>query len=84
MRVVRLTTVFCLPLITSQGYAQSGDKKAPNIICILVDDLGYGDLSCQGYTTEKNPYDKPDTLCNELSKELMNHIRRSGTVKWQH
>lgn len=52
MRLVRLTTVFCLPLIAGQGYAQSGDKKAPNIICILVDDLGYGDLSCQGYAND--------------------------------
>lgn len=52
MRLLRLAPLFCFPLLTSQGYAQSGVKKAPNIICILVDDLGYGDLSCQGYAND--------------------------------
>ncbi|MBJ6368730.1 sulfatase family protein [Snuella sedimenti] len=29
--------------------------KAPNILCILVDDLGYGDLSIQGATDMQTP-----------------------------
>jgi arylsulfatase A-like enzyme len=31
-------------------------EKPPNIICIFVDDLGFGDLSCQGATDMETPY----------------------------
>lgn len=44
------------------GVAQAQQK--PNIICILVDDLGYGDLSCQGYARDiRMPH--IDKLLNE-------------------
>ncbi len=37
--------------------SQSAQPAQPaNIICILVDDLGYGDLSCQGGTDIRTPY----------------------------
>jgi len=35
--------------------AQTNNQQATNILCILVDDLGYGDLSCQGATDLKTP-----------------------------
>jgi len=41
-------------LVSGSGWAQTSDK--PNIICILVDDLGYGDLSCQGGKDIRTPH----------------------------
>jgi len=32
-----------------------GQSKSPNILCILVDDLGFGDLSCQGAKDLQTP-----------------------------
>lgn len=49
-------TVWCLcsglQYIMAQG---PSDGKLPNIVCILVDDLGYGDLACQGATDMQTP-----------------------------
>jgi len=45
-------------LITSTGKKQklSKNKYPQNFIVILMDDLGYGDLSCYGNTSFKTPY----------------------------
>ncbi len=44
--------------------AKEGDKsQRPNILLILADDLGYGDLSCQGATDLKTP--NIDRIFNE-------------------
>jgi len=32
--------------------AVTAQTRKPNIIVFLADDLGYGELSCQGYTKE--------------------------------
>ncbi len=44
-------------------FAQAGTDKPVNILCILVDDLGYGDLSCMGAEDMKTPH--IDQLANE-------------------
>jgi len=39
----------------SCAFADSKNSKTPNIIFILVDDLGYGDLGCFGQKQIKTP-----------------------------
>jgi hypothetical protein len=42
-----LCLVFAL-LAVSNAFAQSSGAQRPNIVFVLIDDLGYGDLSCTG------------------------------------
>ena len=45
----KFVTVFVLLIIQSNFiYCQQSNSPLPNIVCIFVDDLGYGDLSYQG------------------------------------
>lgn len=36
--------------------AVRGQQKTPNVIIIMADDMGYGDLSCFGHPTIRTPY----------------------------
>lgn len=56
---MRLKALFSLSTILlticiSEGRSPTG--KAVNILCILVDDLGYGDLSCMGAEDMRTPH----------------------------
>jgi N-acetylgalactosamine-6-sulfatase len=44
-----------LPPFVTQAAQAGGKSKKPNIILILADDLGYGDLACYGSTRNHTP-----------------------------
>lgn len=52
------TFLYVLPLFLLVGIfgCQSGPREKPNIIFIMADDLGYGDLGCYGATKIHTPY----------------------------
>jgi arylsulfatase A len=58
MKTFKITIFFLLPFISILCSAQEEDflnKSKPNIIYILADDLGYGDLSCYGQEKFSTP-----------------------------
>lgn len=57
-----ITTVLTVPLILCSCKSKEA-PVAPNVILILADDLGYGDLSCYGNTMVSTPV--IDRLANE-------------------
>ena len=46
--------LLCVSLVTAQLVASAAEK--PNIIVILADDLGYGDLGCYGNEVNRTPH----------------------------
>lgn len=49
-------------VLPAMAFAQA-DVKQPNIVIIVADDLGYGDLSCYGASAIKTP--GMDRVANE-------------------
>src|SRR5262245_10614369 len=48
-------TVGTRALLTTSGLAQSASSRRPNVLFILADDLGYGDLRCYGRPHYQTP-----------------------------
>jgi arylsulfatase A-like enzyme len=48
--------VACVLLCVASGLATGAESRKPNIIVIMADDLGYGDVSCYGATALTTPH----------------------------
>jgi len=73
-------TLFSLTLAMAvSGFAQAEDAR-PNIVFILADDMGYGDLGCYGHPVAKTPHiDKLATAGVRLTQHYANGPECSPT-----
>ena len=74
----KLAVVACLILVAalSSGSARQAVKRT-NVIVILADDLGYGDLSCYGHPRFRTP--NIDQMAREgVRLTCVEHVRLLG------
>jgi len=63
MSAKHITSFVSAGLLACSAHTSAQPANQPNILCILVDDLGYGDLSCQGGKDIRTPH--IDRIMNE-------------------
>ena len=51
-----VTTMLIFIVCSCNPESKEKDSNYPNVILIFADDLGYGDLSCQGATKVQTPH----------------------------
>ena len=55
LRIVAAVLVVAMSWSLGSGPATAAEARLPNIVFILADDLGYGDLHCYGHPYSKTP-----------------------------
>ena len=73
-----LTALLLAPLAVL--HAADVPKPKPNIIIILADDLGYGDLGCYGATKVKTPNINRRGCDSRMLIRLRPSARRAATT----
>ena len=54
-KILLVSGTFIFPFVSGQAQKQKFEKKAPNVVFIMADDLGIGDLGCYGQERIKTP-----------------------------
>jgi arylsulfatase A-like enzyme len=63
MKQIKLYSLLILPLLYSCGPEETRENKKPNILFLLADDMGYGELGSYGQEIIKTPF--LDSLANQ-------------------
>ena len=54
-KILLASTTLILPFVSGHAQKQNSKEKSPNVIFIMADDLGIGDLGCYGQERIKTP-----------------------------